>query len=155
VLYVDLDYVDGTISIQWSKVAHIESKQQFIIKTEDGSVHSGTFKDLETPLGQPARLQVTDKLGKGVALDSSRIVTLDETSEKFWRRPNGNISVGTNYSKGNHSNQYNLNSQAEYLREHWKAQSSFSSNLMSSSGANAPTRNQLGLGVFFDTNATY
>jgi hypothetical protein len=81
--------------------------------------------------------------------------SLDETSEKFWRRPNGNISFGTTYSKGNQPNQYNLSSQAESLREHWKAQSSFSSNLTSSSGANVSTRNQLGLGVFFDTDATY
>jgi hypothetical protein len=38
VLYVSLDYILGTSSLQWSKVARIESKQLFIVKTQDGSV---------------------------------------------------------------------------------------------------------------------
>jgi hypothetical protein len=141
VLYVDLDYVDGTISIQWSKVAHFESKQQFIVKTENGLVYTGTLKALETPSGQPTRIQVTGKLGNGAVLDSSRIVSLDETSEKFWQRLNGAVSFGTTYSKGNQSNQYNLSSEAQYLRERWRAQTNFSSNLSSSSGASASARN--------------
>ena len=36
VLYVKLDYADGTISLQWSKVARIESKRLFIVKTQQG-----------------------------------------------------------------------------------------------------------------------
>jgi hypothetical protein len=33
VLYVSFDYIDGTTSVQWSKVARLESKQLFIMKT--------------------------------------------------------------------------------------------------------------------------
>jgi hypothetical protein len=43
VLYVSFDYIDGTSSIQWSKVRNLESKQLFVVKTEDGSVISGTL----------------------------------------------------------------------------------------------------------------
>ena len=31
-----LDYVDGTISVDWSKVARLESSQLFIVKEENG-----------------------------------------------------------------------------------------------------------------------
>ena len=41
VLYVSIDYVDGTTSVDWSKVARLESKQLFVVKTEDGSVYTG------------------------------------------------------------------------------------------------------------------
>src|SRR5215472_14170400 len=34
VLYVSFDYILGTSSVQWSKVAYIESKQLFIVRTE-------------------------------------------------------------------------------------------------------------------------
>ena len=37
VLYVSFDYIDGTASVEWSKVARLESDQLFIVKTEDGS----------------------------------------------------------------------------------------------------------------------
>src|ERR1700683_1192082 len=48
VLYVSFDYILGTSSVQWSKVAYLESKQLFIVKTTDGSVYSGTLSTAET-----------------------------------------------------------------------------------------------------------
>src|SRR5664279_1817018 len=40
VLYVNLDYILGTSSVQWSKVDHLESSQLFIVKTESGLVYT-------------------------------------------------------------------------------------------------------------------
>src|SRR6202042_3957334 len=41
VLSVKLSYVDGTISVQWSQVAHMESNRLFLVKTESGIVYTG------------------------------------------------------------------------------------------------------------------
>jgi hypothetical protein len=41
VLYVSFDYIKGTTSVDWSKVRHVESKQLFLVKTQDGSVYTG------------------------------------------------------------------------------------------------------------------
>jgi len=49
VLRVDLDYVDGAISVQWSKVKHVESTQLFILQAQDGSFYTGTLAS--TPSG--------------------------------------------------------------------------------------------------------
>ena len=53
-------------------------------------------------------IQVVQGADQEVSLDSTRIVTMGETSEKFWKRFNGAISSGISYSKGNQSTQYNL-----------------------------------------------
>src|SRR5580698_3541924 len=53
VLYVKFDYMGGTSSIQWSKVNHVESKQLFVVKTEDGKVYSGTLHTAESSAGRP------------------------------------------------------------------------------------------------------
>jgi hypothetical protein len=146
VLYASLDYVDGTISIQWSKVARLESTQPFIVKTEDGAVHSGTLTTVETPAGEPIKIQVTGTSQKeAVVLEQSRIVKVDQTSEKFWQRLNGAINFGTIYSKGNQATQYNLSTETEYLQERWRAKADFSSNLSSSNHDTPATRNQLSL----------
>jgi Protein of unknown function, DUF481 len=145
VLYVSFDYIDGTASVQWSKVAHLESKQLFIVKTEDGSVYTGTLNTPATPAGQPVKIQVIESPEKEVELDTPKIVGMSETSEKFWQRFNGQLNFGVIYSKGNQSTQYSLGSQAEYLRERWSAAASLSSNLSSSSGTSASTRNLLDL----------
>jgi hypothetical protein len=149
VLYIDLDYVDGTVSIQWSKVAYLESSQPFILKTQEGSVYSGALKTIDTPLGQPMKIQVTDRTHpNGVVLEGPRIVTVDQTSAKFWRRMNGTVSFGSTYTKGNQSAQYNLSSQTEYMRERWTARVNFSSTLSSNSDIETSARNQLGLRAF-------
>jgi hypothetical protein len=40
VLSVKLNYVDGTIAVQWSQVAHIESNRLFRVQTESGAVYT-------------------------------------------------------------------------------------------------------------------
>jgi uncharacterized protein DUF481 len=67
------------------------------------------------------------------------------TSDRFWERFNGEISFGVIYSKGNQSTQYSLSSDTLYVREKWDAGATFDSNLSSSTGAAASTRNSLTL----------
>jgi Protein of unknown function, DUF481 len=145
VLYVSFDYIDGTTSVQWSKVARLESNQLFIVKTQDGSVYTGRLNTPETPAGQPVRIQVVETPEKEVVIDRTQIVKMGETSERFWQKFSGEISWGIIYSKGNQSTQYNLGSQTEYLRERWSAGANLSSNLSASTGANTSTRNNLQL----------
>src|SRR5262249_44290352 len=53
VLYVKFEYIDGTASVNWSKVARLESNYLFYVKTEDGSVYTGTLSTPETGPGRP------------------------------------------------------------------------------------------------------
>src|ERR1022692_5055093 len=53
VLYVSLDYILGTSSVQWSKVHHLESSQIFIVKTEGGLVYTGTLSTSDLANDRP------------------------------------------------------------------------------------------------------
>jgi len=148
VLYISMKYILGTSSVQWSEVAQLESKQLFLVKTEDGSVYTGTLNTSNTPEARPVQIEVAETPEKEVVIDSSRIVQMDMTSEKFFQRFNGYINTGIIYSKGNQSTQYNLGSELTYPRERWAAGLSYNSTLSSSTGASASTRNQLDVDVF-------
>jgi len=143
VLYVSFDYIDGTASVDWSKVARLESQQLFVVKTEDGSVYMGTLRTPETAADRPVRIQVVKEPDQEQLLEVSQIVQMIATSDKFWQRFNGEVGFGVIYSKGNQSTQYSLSSETAYVRERWSAGASFDSNLSSSSGTNASTRNSL------------
>jgi hypothetical protein len=145
VLYVSFDYIDGTASVEWSKVARLQSNQLFIVKTEDGSVYTGSLNTPETPLGQPVKIQIVEAPEEEVVLNTPQIVGMSETSEKFWQRFNGQLNLGVIYSKGNQSTQYSFGSQLEYLRERWSAQATLNSTLSASSGTSPSTRNSLDL----------
>ena len=142
VLRVDLDYVDGSVALQWMKVARIESPQLFIVHTQDGSSYTGTL--LTSPV-EANKIQVADIQQSMVTIEQSRIVRLDETAHKFLRRWNGEISLGLVYSKGNNSTQNTFGVEVEHRRERWGATAAFNSNLSSNSGSNTSTRNQIDL----------
>ena len=145
VLYVSFDYIDGTASVNWSKVARLESNQLFVVKTAGGAVYSGTLRTAEGPADRPVKIEVLAAEKEDV-VDRSEIVQMVATSDRFWQRFNGELGMGVIYSKGNQSTQYSLNSQTAYVRERWNAMASLYSNLSSSNGANASTRNSLNFG---------
>ncbi len=145
VLYVSFDYIDGTAPVEWSKVARLQSNQLFIVKTEDGSVYTGSLNTPETPVGQPVKIQIVEAPEEEVVLNTPQIVGMSETSEKFWQRFNGQLNLGVIDSKGNQSTQYSFGSQLEYLRERWSAQATLNSTLSASSGSSPSTRLSLDL----------
>jgi hypothetical protein len=145
VLYVSFDYIDGTASVDWSKVAHLESKQLFIVKTQDGSMYTGTLDTAETAADRPLKIQVVETPENKVEIERPEVVQMVQTSENFWQRFNGEVSWGFIYSKGNQSTQFNLGSETEYVRERWNAKANFSSTLAASTGTSASARNALGL----------
>jgi hypothetical protein len=145
VLYVNFDYIDGTASVDWSKVGRLESTQLFVVKTEDGSVYTGALKTAETGAERPMQIRVVETPEQVHTMERSQIVRMVATSDKFWERFNGGISFGTIYSKGNESAQYSLSSSTAYVRERWNAGASLDSNLSKSTGTTASTRNSLAL----------
>jgi Protein of unknown function, DUF481 len=145
VLYVNFDYIDGTSSVDWSKVVRLESKQLFIVKTLDGSMYTGALSTSETAADRPVKIQMVEAPEKEVVIDRSKVVQMIQTSENLWQRFSGDISLGVIYSKGNQSTQYDLGTSTAYVRERWNARASLSSSLSSSSGTTASTRNSVGL----------
>lgn len=63
VLYVKLDYILGTSSVEWSKVHHLESSQLFIVKTESGSVYTGTLSSSQASGDRPMKIEVASGSG--------------------------------------------------------------------------------------------
>ncbi len=142
-LYISVDYILSTLSVDWSKVDHVQSKQLFLVRTQDGTVYTGALSTPETLGRRPSQIEVLESPGEKVTLEREQVVFVNETSSNFWQRLNGRIGTGFTYSKGNDSAQYNLSSDVNYPRERWSAEANYSSNLTSNSGASTSTRNEV------------
>jgi putative salt-induced outer membrane protein YdiY len=145
VLSVKLSYVDGTIGVQWSQIAHLESNRLFRVQTESGAVYTGKISTTGQSDDPPIKIELAAMAGKEVEVEQGKIIQLSQTSEGFWRRFDGAVNTGLLYSKGNESVQYNLSSQVAYTRERWSSQLNFNSSLASNSGAGITSRNQIDL----------
>ena len=144
-LSVNFDYISGTASVDWSKVDHLESKQLFLVKTQDGAVYRGTLRTVDSPAKRPIQIEISESPDHAVAIDQSKIIRMTETSATVWQRFNGQITSGIQYSKGNQATQYNLGVSLEYPSERWVAGGSYNSSLASSTGSTVSTRNALDL----------
>jgi Protein of unknown function, DUF481 len=142
-LYVSFDYILGTSSVNWSKVSHLESKQLFIIRTENGLVYTGTLKTTEHPGERPTQIEIASAAEPVVVVEQPQIVEVNQTADHFIQRLNGDINLGFNYTKGNQATQYNFSSSVEYPRPRWGAGINYQSTLSSSNGSTTTTRNAL------------
>ena len=43
-LYVKLEYADGTVAMDWSKVARVESSQSFVVTEQTGKRYTGSLQ---------------------------------------------------------------------------------------------------------------
>lgn len=143
VLYVNVDYMLGTVSVDWSKVDHLESNQLFVVKTVNGEVYSGTLSMPKTAGERPVSIEVLDSVGSTVELPRTQVAKMDQNFQGFWQRFNGSVGLGAIYNKGNESTQYNLSSDVDYPRERWAASIGYDSTLSSSRGTSASSRNQI------------
>ena len=145
VLYASIDYIDGTIPIEWAKVARVESKQLFLVHTRDGLVYEGTLRTSEHPGQEPVSIEVAGLAERPVQVTQLDVVELEQTAQVFWRRFSGHVDSGLIYTKGNNTTQYNIASGLTYRKERWTITGGFSSALSSTEEASTTTRNQLSI----------
>jgi putative salt-induced outer membrane protein YdiY len=149
VLSADLDYVDGTLSIDWQKVARIESTAMFTVQLQDGSTYAGKLITPESLAGTPVKLEIQQlDAVEPISVTQDEVVRVTQTSNNFLHRFNGGVTLGSVYSKGNNTKQYNVGSDLEYQETRWAGRVRYNSNLSSSTGADTATRNQVDLGGY-------
>jgi putative salt-induced outer membrane protein YdiY len=148
VLSVSLSYVDGTIAVQWSQVARLESNRLFLIQTESGVVYTGKVSTVGESNDPPIRIEIAAAPSEEVVVARPKIIKLNQTSVGFWHGFDGVVNTGLIYSKGNEAVQYNLGSQVAYNRERWASSLNLNSSFASNSGSSVTTRNQTDLKTF-------
>jgi putative salt-induced outer membrane protein YdiY len=99
----------GTISIEWDKVASLESSGQYEVELSDGVVHFGSLGNSS----MPAMMSVTsDTLA--ILISRSDVVNLIPIKAGFWERLDGSVSLGFSYTKANTLLQLNSSANVVY-----------------------------------------
>jgi Protein of unknown function, DUF481 len=128
-LYVGLDYVDGTVNVDWSKIESLESKQLFVVTDANGVVHVGSLSTAAGNAQQDGSLAVNTGQVPAI-IAKSRVASIQQTEANFWHDFHGGVSAGFNFAKSNNQTQYSLNANMDYVKKYWLAssqlQSSFS-----------------------------
>jgi Protein of unknown function, DUF481 len=106
----------GTINIEWSAVADIQSAYTFDVQIVGGLRHAGTIDTSDDGSELVVREQGT---GRSVALAS--VVRIEELETGFWKRLSGSMALGLNYTKSTGIRTANINISSAYQGEKIKA----------------------------------
>ena len=109
--YVAVDTVWKYLDIKWNQIVSITSDKQFDVQTVAGTHNVG-------------RLAPSDPPGKLVIVGESQTWTLDflevfefaPLHQRFWRRWDGSLDAGLNYTQSSQLVQLNVNGSATYRR---------------------------------------
>lgn len=146
-LYVKLEYAEGTIAMDWSKVAGVDSPQGFVVADKSGKRYTGTLQSVAENTVPEKReeleVQITGSSANQV-LPGKEIVEIERTDTSFWQNLHGALSAGLNYSKQQNRTQYNFQSNTLFQRTKWSMSADYQSSF--SGGGNVSNlRNDLQL----------
>ncbi len=148
-LYVKLEYADGTVGMDWSKISRVETSQTFVVADKAGERYTGSLQSVvegKTP-EQLAEVQV-QVVGPSTSqvIPANEVVEIHRTDTTFWQNLHGGMNVGLNYAKQQSRTQYNFQSNAAFERTKWRAAADYESSF-SGGGDISDLRNDLRLNV--------
>ena len=125
-LSIGLDYVDGTVLVDWTKIASIQSSQLFVVTDEQGTVFEGPISSLiRASDGVPF---LTIQSGQSPAkIPKADVSTIRQTETRFWHNLHGAVSAGATFTKSNNQSQFNTNANMSYITRYWSASAEFQS----------------------------
>jgi putative salt-induced outer membrane protein YdiY len=145
-LYIKLEYADGTVAIDWSKVARIESPQSFVVADKDAEHYTGKLKTAaEGTSAEELKVQVTGSSTSEI-FSSTEIVGIEQTDTSFWQNLHGGIDAGFNYTKQENRAQYSFDSNVVFARTKWSTGANYKSSF-SGGGDQSSLRNDLQLDI--------
>jgi hypothetical protein len=129
------------LSIKWNRIISVTSAKEFEVETTEGKYLYGTL----APSTPPGKLTVVSASGNET-LEFLSVVRISPIYQSFWRRFDGSLDVGFNYTQSNDFIQFTLNGNATFRRPTFAATITASSFFASQQGVPSSQRANLALG---------
>lgn len=139
-LSVETD-IGSDLSLKWNRITSIASDKQFEIETTDGTYYYGSL----APSAPPGKLVIVSESGTR-ELGFFDVVRIAPIAQTFWRRWDGSLDLGFNYTQASSIIQLNLNANAVFRRPTFAATASINTFFSSQNGVPSSQRANFTLG---------
>ena len=127
-LKIKTDYTIGTIPVNWTKVARIESKQFFRVEMNTGVFHTGVIELLpdSEDVEKDFRISGDDERRE---VSQPDVVEIEQLERSWTSNLNGAIDAGLGFTKSNSTADITLNASLEYKTEKREIRNTYSGTL--------------------------
>jgi putative salt-induced outer membrane protein YdiY len=144
VLYVDLDYVSGSVGLDWSQVEKVQSGGNYQIVLNNGDRLSGSIEKKPESEAPGKDVEITSSNGV-VQASQSDIAQIETQKRNFWRQLTGSLDFGYDFTSGNDQSTLTGDASALYAATRWDAGASFTSSFSGQSSASKSNLQELQL----------
>jgi hypothetical protein len=132
-LFLDTDYVSGSIQLDWLQVEKVESTGDFQIVLKNGEHLAGTIEKVpgEDAPGKDFEVRSGDNVRRTSGPD---VINIESQKSSFWRQLTGSIDFGSDFTSGNSQTSLTSDASVSYSATKWTAGTSFTSSFSGQSG---------------------
>ncbi len=106
---------EGTLYIEWDKVATVTAAGQFEVGTSDGRLFVGSLRS-----DTPRTLVVVDS-DRAVSLPMPEVTVIAQIGRNFWKKLDGSVDIGFSYTHSSDIAQLNVNTSTVYRSPSFEA----------------------------------
>lgn len=146
VLYVDLDYVWGSVGVDWNQVDEVQSSGVYQVTLDNGEHLIGTLSKTAEGAGNNKDVSIVSA-SRLVTVPAASVVQVESAKSTFWRQLTGSIDFGTSYTSGNSETSLNSDADVNYPARNWSAGASYTSSFSGQSGSSQTNLQELEAGA--------
>jgi putative salt-induced outer membrane protein YdiY len=141
-LFVETEYVSGSIALDWNQVQSVQSTATYRIVLNNGKRIEGKIEKVS---GENAKKQdfLIREATEEVQVPSTEIVSIETKKPTFWRQLQGSIDLGYAFASGNSQTTLDVNTNAAYRTAGWEAATAYDSTFGGQAGAPKTNRQDL------------
>jgi hypothetical protein len=133
-LYVDLDYVSGSVGLDWRQVDKVQSTATYQVVLNNGNHVAGNIEKAPASEAPGKDFEITNA-ATVVHSAGSDVAQIESQKKNFWHQLKGSIDFGYDFTSGNSQTTLTSDANATYLATNWEAGALFTSSFSGQSGA--------------------
>jgi hypothetical protein len=113
VLYIDLDYVWGSVGVDWNQVEEVQSSGVYQVTLQNGDHLIGTLSKTAKPTANGKDVSIVSA-SRLVTVPAASVVQVKSAKSTFWRQLTGSLSFGASFTSGNSQTSLNTDTEVNY-----------------------------------------
>jgi len=142
VLYFKAAYMVDAVQLDWTRVDHVESKDQYFVFLANGQRPKGAMKTSETSAGADQSLTILSA-DAAIETQKSDVVSIVPVEDSFAAQLTGSVDFGFSFTGGTNATQSSFSADVGYSAEKWTADLNGSSVFSRQNGSRNSGRNTL------------